>query len=758
MMTDRRPGMKAGVALAILAGAFAARSEAATRRRRSGRGAGMSGEAKVDYKAKDLLNRGVELLEMKQEERGLKMVASVPRMFPKSKVRFEAHLALGRYHAGKRQYDLATKQFRRLAESEDDDQLAGGLYQTGVCYYHMNDFDKAFMSLRKVTGRFPTSIHANEAYYYIGQCHFKLGRWAKAVEALKMVGTSVPANADGEVFAEAGQRLFVKIHDKDLVVLMATGEGLRVDLTAGSGDTETMTLEPLGKSGEHFVGSIPTASGRAAPGDDTLQIIGGDVVTVDYVDRNTEDGKREMKRASTIRMVSTAAVGFTDGAYREYTRGVFGDTNAFIRVRDLDRDRSDERDRVFIKAMTEYTVRPEEGAEPALVGPSAPGGASAAGAVTREALEEVRLRDSVEVELVETGGHTGVFVGTVLPKAVSDPEDVNQADDVLSCLLPQGQATARGDEIVLEYLDKLHMGGAEPRDVKTRARLLIGQIRDVKIEHREVASPDLKARKQLIEAKIFLKLGGIFKDLGLVKKANEKADEGIERVEDVIRASLKTSLDRGTVEEAFSVKWDLLLVQDKLREAINVCRTLMRLYPDSSMVDKALLKIGLAKMEGPKPSEAIGIFGAVVGLKRSDLRAEAQFRIGQVHERMAIESAKKSDRPPNLGRAMQAYRRCSESFPDSSFAGDSLDKIADYYISTKDYARASELMERVFQDYPDASFLDKMLLKWVISAYREGNYALAKTKVDQFLSEYPNSSLAEKARKFRDTIAEKLAE
>jgi TolA-binding protein len=753
MMTDKRPGMKAGVALAILAGVFAARTEAATRRRRSRRGGEMSGQAKADYKANDMLNRGVELLDMKQEERGLKMVASVPRMFPKSKVRFKAHLALGRYYAGKRQHDLATRQFRRLAESEDDDELAEGLYQTGVCYYHMNDFDKAFMSLRKVTGRFPTSVHANEAYYYIGQCHFKLGRWAKAVEALKMVGTSVPANADGEVFAEAGQRLFVKIHDKDLVVLMATGEGLRVDLTARSGDTETVTLEPLGKSGEHYVGSVPTVSGRAAPGDETLQIIGGDVVTVDYVDRNTEDGKREMKRASTIRMVSTAAVGFTDGAYREYTRGVFGDTNAFIRVRDLDRDRSGERDRVYVKVMTEYTVRPDEGVEPALVG-----AAPAAAGTAEEALEEVRLRDSVEVELVETGAHTGVFVGTILPKSVSDPKDVNQADDVLSCVLPHGQAAARGDEIVLEYLDKLHMEGAEPRDVRTRARLLIGQIRDVKIEHREVASPDLKARKQLIEAKIFLKLGGIFKDLGLVKKANERAAEGLERVEDVIRASLKTSLDRGTVEEAFSVKWDLLLVQDKLREAIGVCRTLMRLYPDSSMVDKALLKIGFAKMEGPKPSEAIGIFGAVVGLKHSDLRAEAQFRIGEVHERMAIESARKSDRPPNLGRAMQAYRRCSESFPDSSFAGDSLDKIADYYISTKDYARASELMERVFQDYPDASFLDKMLLKWIVSAYREGNYALAKTKVDQFLSEYPNSDLAEKARKFRDTIAEKLAE
>jgi len=63
-------------------------------------------------------------------------------------------------------------------------------------------------------------------------------------------------------------------------------------------------------------------------------------------------------------------------------------------------------------------------------------------------------------------------------------------------------------------------------------------------------------------------------------------------VEEVINTSLRASLDRSLVEEAFSVKWDLLLVQDKLGEAIAVCRSLMQLFPDSSLVDKALLKIG----------------------------------------------------------------------------------------------------------------------------------------------------------------------
>lgn len=750
-MTFTHPRAVAGRGLlcALLAAAAAAPAtvEAARSRRRRA-SFEQSEDAKMEYKANDMLRRGLELLDMKQEERGLKLIASVPRMFPKSKSRFRAHLALGQYHVGKRSYDLAIKQFRQLSESEDADQRAQALYQVGICYYNLNNFDKAFMALRKVTNEFPWSVYANEAFYYIGQCHFKLGRWAKAVDALEKVGTSVPSNAKGDVLAEAGQRLFVKIFDKDLVVLTTTGEKPEARLATKSGDKEKVALETLGRSGEYYIGALPTVPGDPKPGDGVLQVIGGDSVAVDYVDANTESGKRNEKRLATIRMVSTASIGFTDGAYREYTRGVFGDGDAFIRVKDLDRDVSANKDAVTVKVYTQYKVEKEVDVERA--------------GVDFEQEEEFETRDTVQLKLTETGPHTGIFVGTVLPHVATRQEDVNQGDDKLSAI--------KGDDIIVEYYDELHMagaygaepllsarsGGSQPRDVRATAKLLIGQIQDVKIEHREVDTLDLRARKNLIEAKIYLKLGSIFKDVGLVKKAHEKAAEGLDRVDDVIRMSMKASLDRSLVEEAFSVKWDLLLVQDRLGEAIAVCRTLTRLFPDSTLVDQALLKIGLARMEGERPYDAIGIFNAVIHLPKSELKAEAQFRIGEVQEKVAVEQAKQRDRDPELSRAMLTYKKCAETYPDSPFAGDSLEKIANYYILTKDYKRAIELMERVFQDYPDASFLDRMLLKWVIAAYRVGNFAMAKQKVDQLLAEYPNSTLAPKARKFQEIIARKL--
>ena len=191
----------------------------------------------------------------------------------------------------------------------------------------------------------------------------------------------------------------------------------------------------------------------------------------------------------------------------------------------------------------------------------------------------------------------------------------------------------------------------------------------MKIEQRVVDSVDLKVRKDLIEAKIYLKLGQIFKDVGLTAKAAEKADEGLWCVNDVIATSMKASLERAVVEEAFSIKWDLLLVKDNLGEAIEVCRTLTQLFPDSTLADRALLRIGQAKMEAGNPEGAIGIFHAVLALPKSDLKAEAQYNIAAIMEKQAIQRAEGSGQEPALADVMVAYKRVADAYPDSQFAG-----------------------------------------------------------------------------------------
>ena len=118
----------------------------------------------------------------------------------------------------------------------------------------------------------------------------------------------------------------------------------------------------------------------------------------------------------------------------------------------------------------------------------------------------------------------------------------------------------------------------------------------------------------------------------------------------MINTSLQASLDRSLVEDAFSVKWDLLLVQDKLGRSHPVCRSLTQLFPDSSLVDKALLKIGQAKMEGDNPGDAIGIFNGVIACPRASSKPKRSIDIAQVVETLAMAQAERDKQPPVLTR------------------------------------------------------------------------------------------------------------
>jgi len=689
-----------------------------------------------DVKAKQMLNRGMELLTSSQDERAVKLLSSIPRLFPKSEVRFKVYLALGKHYMEKSLYERAIGQFNTIKGCDDTDISADALYQMGICYFNMNRYDNAFAALRKVTNEYAGSVYANESFYYIGQCHFKLGRWAKAVEALQRVGTSVSSKTEdaGDITAESGQELFFKVVDKDLVVLNREGK-ISAKVVANSGDVETITLTTLGKDPSQYIGKIPTKLGKPSAGDNVLQIIGGDSVTATYMDENTAAGERNQKVIASVRMVSTAAAGFTNGAYSEYVEGVIGNTESFLRVKDMDRDISHNKDTVQIAISTRYKVRQE----------AADAVASDSAEYANEQRREIwKTRDTITVTLNETEEHTGVFTGKIIPTIVTDPTGIDPGDKTLSAM--------KGDEMVCVYVDNRHMAGEDPVEVKGTTKVFIGKPNDVAIRHWLVDDPEQKARKNLIEAKIYLKLAGIFKDVGLSSKASIKAEQGIKRVDLVIRTGLKASMDRSIIEEAFMVKWELRLVQDKLPQAIGVCRTLMRLFPDSTLVDRALLKIGQAKMQGGDLGGAVSIFSSIVRLKQSTLKAEAQHMIARAHESNALKSAarakargRKVNLAAGMGRAIAAYQACAENFPDSAFAGPSLEKIANFYLMTKDFKRAGELMERVVQDYPDASFLDRMLLNWAKAAQGMGDAATAKAKCEQLMSEYPGSELAPEA-------------
>jgi len=703
-----------------------------------GRKGGKSDEARIEFKANEMLSRGLEFIEQKQEERGIKLISSIPKMFPQSRTRFKAFAALGDFYLKKRKFDLAIKKFQVATKSENKDIQAETLYKIGICFYNLSQYDKAFMMLRQVTNKYPWSVYANEAYYYIGLCHFKLNRWSRAVDALKMVGTSVPpATEDKHTFAEAGQRLFIKIYDEDLIVLLSDKKGLSIKLKNTSGDEETVKMKLLGRRGVNYIGSIPTGQGKPVKNDAILQCNGGEKITAYYDDINTESGKRNQQVVLNIDVVSSASIGFTDGAYREYTKGIYGDQPFFVRIKDIDKDISPKRDTLTATINTFYVEKKQADLDK--------------GGVNIDEQEvTLKERDSIKLVLKETENNSGVFVGSSVLKTIKPDTgtEINLNDSQLCAM--------RGDSVLLEYVDDKYMGGQEPRVLKYKAKVLIGAINDVKIEHREVNDIGIKAQKNLIEAELYLKLAKVFKEVGLQKYANRKANDGLDKVKAVIVPGIKGIINREMLEKAFNIKWELLLVKNDLRKAIAVCRQLIAIFPNSTLVDKALMRVADAKLAEDKPKEfreGISILLSIVALPKSNLRAEAQYKIAEATEKNVKNSQAKEK---NYSRAMLEYQKCFQKFPESPFAGMALDKTANYYIKNRDYSRAAELMERVIIDYPDASFLDKMLFKWAYASLKLGDLNTAKEKCDQLINEYPDSKAAGKAKRMQRIINKKL--
>jgi TolA-binding protein len=720
-------------------------------------GQGQSRGEGSNYAAFQLLRKGQELLDAGEDDRGVKVLETIVEQYPENPIRFRAYLALGKHALSRSQQMEAIGYLRNLNSLEQpgkemDDEtrevFLEGLYLQGMAYFQTRQYAQAFPLLRRITNDYSNTVWANQSYYYIGMCHFAQGNWNKAIEALGLVGTFVKDTDDSLERAEAGRRFYVKIRDTDLPVLEKLGEEVKVTISSASGDSETVSLVPLPGDENSSLGSVATAFGKAVPGDDVLQVIGGDTITTSYVDGNTREGKKDVPRSRQVKVVGTAAVAFTRGDFESPAVAAFPGQPVFVTVTDADLDLSDAADQAQVRVIARFKEEEED----------ADGASTATGIDLEKLLEREedkwRTRDEIILPLTEfvaaaqgaAAGpvHSGVFRGQFSLDLFVDDRPVDKGDALLT--------VAVGDELVASFVDEQHIGGTSARTATATLTVASEIDNRPRAVQYEVADPVVSAKKSLVEAEAFLELGRIFKSMGLAKGANEKVAEGLTRVEPIIRKS--GAIPAGLTEQAFRTKWDLHITAGDYNAAIQTCELFNRLYPESPFVDQALLQIGRIKQEKDDTPAAIGVYRRILGLKTSQVKPEAQFRIAQ-----AIEGQKDSEGNPKKGAlelAVVEYKICAERYPDSPFAGESLGKLVDYHVEQKDYAAANDLLGQIFQDYPDSQFLDSMLLKWVIVAFRMGDVQKAHEKCTQLLFEYPASPFAERGRAILPKIEQKM--
>ena len=689
----------------------------------------------VEARANRMIKNALTLIESGEDERAVSMLEAVPRMYPDSAAKFKAALELGRHFLDKRVFDRSAQELRNAQKSAENDLVAEALLLQGQLHLARGEAGEAVMALRRLTQDFPTSAFANDAFFLIGQIHFEAGRWTKASEAFSMVGTAVPeddSSTNATVLAEAGQRIFVHVNDKDLAVLVTAGEKGAVELVGSDNDHEKAELISFGRGDGDFLASVETTTEPTKPNDGKLTVRGAQPIKVRYVDANDEKGTSNVERDADASVVSSGSITFMDGAMRQKVKGVFVDQPAFIRLRDLDLDVSDKPDSATVTVKSLYRERPEIPPGETVAPPPAPDA-------------PWLTRGEIQVTLTETGDRTGIFTGRLVTRLLKEGETNAPA-------LPAGEIGVLPEEkIRAEYTDQRHLRGTKPEIRSAEAYALVGGSTEPQSIVAHASEATVQAKKLLLEAQLLCKWGNIFKDTGLQANAKSKADEGLERVAEIMQLAKRYSLDRQVVEDSYEVKWSLYLVKDSLNDAIRTCQELVRLYPDTTLADRAFMEIGKARSAEKTPesrNHAINVFQSIVRLPNSPLKAEAQFRIGETIEDSIRDGAAKSRRKPDYSPAMLAYRTCAETYPSSSYAGESFKKVIDYYIAMRDYARAEETLERVFQDYLDAPWLDEMLLKWGVVCHRQGKKEEAKEKFGRILAEYPGGQPAAKAATF----------
>jgi TolA-binding protein len=693
-----------------------------------------------------LLRTAQQYLENKEYERAVSILQSILERFPDSPVRHEAHLMLGRHYRDQQKFDKAVEHLRHVQILDQPgavlDEAAKALvqetlYLLGACYYDMHQYDAAFPILRKLTRDHPSSVWANQAYYYIGMCHFMQKNWQKAIEALSLVGTFIDPSAPGTQLAEAGRRFYVRISDADLSVATRLGKEVSVELATRSGDRETLVAVPLTPNGDVYLGSIGTVIGAPKPGDLALQVTGGDEVTVSYKDANTRTGEYGVARQAKVGIVSTGSLEFTRGTYEDKAVAAFLNQPVFVALLDADKDTGPGAEEVEVRVRSIYKVRRDEMEESGNA--TRPAALLRAGSGESEFIE--KTRDEVTLRVRELGSgavRTGRFGATIELRAPDDA-GANPSDAILTA--------ATGDELVALYTDDRHLKGETPVEVSARTKVG-GEIENrPKSTQYVVSDPVLLARKNLVESSAYLELGRIFRSMGLLAKAAEKCDQGLELLSPILRA--QREIPPVLAQDAYRTKWELELAKQDFAGAMATCNVFSRLFPDSPIVDQALIGIGRIRLERKEYAEATQAFNQVLALPLSQAKAEAQFRIAETVELM---------NPENKALAIPAFKVCAERYPDSEFAGAALGKLVDHYIEAKDYRQAEEQIARVFEDHPDAKFLDGMLLKWVIVAYRMGDYAKSKTKCQQLLFEFPESPYAERAKTLLQQIEARSAE
>lgn len=324
--------------------------------------------------------------------------SSVKNQFPETEEAIEAEFGIGESFMAQKVFDKAEEIFLTLANSRNNKVIIRAEFLRGVLANRKGERDEARSIFRSVLERVPDVALANETLYNLAEVYGVEQRYTDQLELLRTVGR---LGRDSKRWHAPGNALSIVVQDSDLGI--SRGEAripVRISTKPGN-DEETAYLTSGGAGKGLFLTEIDTVLGSAVADDGILQVIGNDVIKVDYPDEFKSQFKFHLLADNEIRIASDAEFEAASSAIEEKESetitskleeesavdseiALMSDVRPsdqvkpgnllYFRVEDKDRDVSGEREKVSVKVVA-------------------------------------TSGDEVRVDLEETEPHSGIFEG-----------------------------------------------------------------------------------------------------------------------------------------------------------------------------------------------------------------------------------------------------------------------------------------------------------------------------------------------------------
>jgi TolA-binding protein len=323
---------------------------------------------------------------------------TVVNRYPDTSQSVDAQFGIGESFMEQRVFDQAQLVFDKLSNNTETLIVVRAEFLRGVLSFRRGDRDEARDIFRSVLERVPDVELANQTLFNLAEIYRVEERYMDQLNLLRTIGR---LGRNSKNRHTPGSPLSIVVHDSDLGISRGHNR-IPVLVSTSGGDEELVYLISSGAGKGLFRGDLDTQLGEPTPGDGTLHLVGTDIIKCDYPEEFRKEFKSVPLSDVDIRIAANAKFEIASSIDADQENVSFSETliqeqigeqdqqlsqsrsvnqvkpgnPLYIHVEDPDQDRSQELDNLVVKLVTDSG-------------------------------------DEVQVELLETGPHTGIFEGSL---------------------------------------------------------------------------------------------------------------------------------------------------------------------------------------------------------------------------------------------------------------------------------------------------------------------------------------------------------